>query len=172
MYLLRLSDPPLASYRGEILGLEATNPAATGVTKLDADAPASQAYLAYLARKQNEILDAMQSRFGREVEVLRRYNAAANGFAVRLTGQEALEVASLPGVADVQRDSLRYLDTDVGPTWIGAPGIWDGTATGTATKGEGIIIGVIDGGTNFDHDSFADIGGDGYHHTNPFGEGE
>ena len=172
IYLLRLVDPPLASYRGEILGLEATSPVVTGATKLDVDTSAGQAYVDYLAQKQNEILDAMQSRFGREVEVLHRYSAATNGFAVRLTGQEALEVASLPGIVDVQRDSLRYLDTDVGPTWIGAPGIWDGTATGTATKGEGIIIGVIDGGINFDHPSFAAVGGDEYEHTNPFGEGE
>jgi len=172
VYLVRLVDPPLASYRGEIGSLEATSPAATGASKLDADAPASQAYLSYLAQKQNEILDAMQSHFGHEVEVLHTYGAAFNGFAVRLTGQEALEAASLPGVADVQREFLRYPDTDAGPAWIGAPGIWDGSASGTATKGEGIIIGVIDTGINFDHPSFADIGGDGYDHTNPLGAGE
>ena len=173
VYLLRLVDPPLASYRGEIRGLEATSPAATGVSELDVDAPASQAYMDYLAQKQNETLDAMQLRFGRQVEVLHTYSAAYNGFAVRLTGQEAVEAASLPGVADVQRDFVRYPDTDVGPAWIGAPGVWDGSATGglAATKGEGVIIGVIDTGINFDHASFADVGGDGYDHENPFGSG-
>ena len=172
VYLLRLVDPPLASYRGGIRGLEATSPAATGVSKLDVDAPASQAYMDYLAQKQKGILDAMQLRFGRQVEVLHTYSAAYNGMAVHLTGQEAVEVASLPGIADVQRDFLRYPDTDVGPAWIGAPGVWDGSATGgTATKGEGVIIGVIDTGINFDHASFADIGGDGYDHDNPFGAG-
>ena len=67
----------------------------------------------------------------------------------------------------------RRLDTDVGPQWIGAPGIWNGTATGglPGTKGEGVIIGVLDTGINMDHPSFADIGGDGFNHTNPFGAG-
>jgi uncharacterized repeat protein (TIGR01451 family) len=171
VYLLRLVDPPLASYRGEIPGLEATSPAATGAADLDVDAPASQAYSDYLAQKQDEILEAMQLRFGHPVEVLHTYSAAYNGLAVRLTGQEAVEVASLPGIADIQPDFVRYPDTDVGPAWIGAPGVWDGSGTGglPATLGEGIIVGVIDTGINFDHPSFADVGEDGYDHTNPFG---
>ncbi|MCL4263628.1 MAG: S8 family serine peptidase, partial [Anaerolineae bacterium] len=41
----------------------------------------------------------------------------------------------------------------------------------TGTMGEGIIIGVIDTGINSGHPSFADIGGDGYDHTNPYGSG-
>lgn len=173
VYILQLVDPPLASYRGGIRGLEATSPGATGVSELDLDAPASQAYRAYLAQRQVEVLDAMRLRFGREPEVLYRYGTAYNGLAVRLTGQEALEVASLPGIANVQRDFVRYPDTDAGPAWIGADGIWDGSALGgsAGTKGEGVIVGVIDTGINFDHPSFADVGGDGYDHTNPFGAG-
>ncbi len=66
---------------------------------------------------------------------------------------------------------MRQIDTDAGPVWIGAQGIWDGTATGDESKGEGLIIGMIDTGINGDHPSFADIGGDGYNHTNPFGAG-
>ncbi len=33
------------------------------------------------------------------------------------------------------------------------------------------MIGVLDRGINSDHPSFADIGGDGYDHTNPLGSG-
>lgn len=39
------------------------------------------------------------------------------------------------------------------------------------SKGEGVIVGIIDTGINFGHTSFADIGGDGYNHTNPKGAG-
>jgi subtilisin family serine protease len=41
----------------------------------------------------------------------------------------------------------------------------------TGTMGEGIIIGVIDTGINSSHPSFAEVGGDGYVHTNPYGSG-
>jgi len=82
-------------------------------------------------------------------------------------------VRQLPGVVSVQPNFKRYLHTDAGPAWIGAPGIWDGTQTGglPGTMGEGIIVGVIDTGINPSNPSFADIGGDGYDHTNPLGNG-
>ncbi len=38
-------------------------------------------------------------------------------------------------------------------------------------KGEGVIIGVIDTGINTLHPSFAEVGGDGYRHLNPLGQG-
>jgi uncharacterized repeat protein (TIGR01451 family) len=101
-----------------------------------------------------------------------QYDVVFNGFAVQLTAAEAAQVAGLPGVVDVQPEGTYYLDTDVGPAWIRAPGIWDGSATGLpGTKGEGIVVGIIDSGINTDHPSFADIGGDGYDHTNPLGSG-
>jgi subtilisin family serine protease len=38
-------------------------------------------------------------------------------------------------------------------------------------KGEGIVVGIIDSGINMQHPSFAEIGGDGYEHINPLGQG-
>lgn len=172
VYIVRLVDPPLASYRGDMSGLQATNPGAASQTKLDVNSPASVAYRQYLAQKQEQVIAAMEQRFGHQIEVRYRYDVAYNGFAAWLTGEEAVELATLPGVAGVQKEFIRYPTTDSGPPWIGAPGIWDGSATGgPKTMGEGIIVGVIDTGINFDHPSFADVGGDGYDHANPFGGG-
>lgn len=173
VYIVRLEDAPLATYRGDVAGLEATSPSVTGARKLDVNSPASVAYREYLAQKQDQLLAAMENAFGHDIEVLFQYDATYNGMAVRLTGQEAIEVAAFPGVVDVQRDTERYLLTDVGPAWIGAPGIWDGSDVpgGVGSMGEGIIVGVIDTGINSDHPSFADVGGDGYDHTNPWGAG-
>ena len=89
--------------------------------------------------------------------------------ALQLTESEAQRVAGLAGVKRVQPDETRQLLTDAGPAWIGAGGIYDGSQTGglPGTKGEGIVVGIIDTGINHDHPSFADIGGDGYDHANP-----
>jgi uncharacterized repeat protein (TIGR01451 family) len=170
-YIIQLADPALAGYRGGINGLEATSPTITGASKLDVKSPSSQAYLSYLASQHTQVLNAISTAFGRQVDVVFQYQYAFNGFALVLTPVEAAEVAKMPGVNNVWREQIAEIETDAGPPWIGAAGIWDGTSTGglPGTKGEGIIAGILDTGINHDHPSFADVGDDGYDHTNPWG---
>jgi uncharacterized repeat protein (TIGR01451 family) len=172
IYLIRLADAPLASYRGGVDGLEATSPAVTGTGKLDVDAPASVAYVNYLEAAQATFVARMEKAIGHEADVRFTYKNADNGVAVWLTPEEATRVRKLPGVVFVQADFERELQTDVGPSWIGADSIWGAPACDAGDDcGEGIIVGVIDTGINPENPSFADIGGDGYDHTNPFGAG-
>ncbi|HNS03001.1 MAG TPA: S8 family serine peptidase, partial [Anaerolineae bacterium] len=172
-YIVILSDPAVPSYTGGIAGFEATNPASKGQTSFDAESAASQAYASYLEAQQNAFVADTAQLLGRSPEVVYQLQFALNAVIMVLEPAEAAQVAKMPGVAQVERDVAEELDTDVGPQWIGAPAIWNGTATGglPGTKGEGVIIGVLDTGINMDHPSFADIGGDGYNHTNPFGSG-
>ncbi len=173
VYIIRLAGAPLATYRGGIDGLAATSPEVTGAAKLDVSSQASVAYLDYLTGRHTQFIAAMEQTLDRSVDVLFRYDVVLNGLAARLSAQEAVLVAALPGVVDVQPQTIEFPDTDAGPTWIGAPGIWDGSAVpgGVGTKGEGMIVGMIDTGINHDHPSFADVGEDGYDHTNPWGAG-
>lgn len=173
IYLVRLEDLPLAAYDGRVAGLAATSPRLTGLRKLNPLSPESQAYRDFLLQKQAAFLDRLESELGRRVTVRYQYFAANNGLALFLTAQEAERVRGLPGVIFIQPNFTRQLDTDVSPEWIGATGIWNGTNTGglPGTKGEGIIVGVIDTGINPSNPSFADLGGDGYNHTNPKGNG-
>ncbi|MEX2211958.1 MAG: S8 family peptidase [Gaiellaceae bacterium] len=168
-YIVQLADPPLASYTGGIAGLAATNPAASGQVKLDPSSAASKAYLSYLGSRHSAVKTAMSIALGRSVSTQFTYRYAFNGFAAGFTETEAKAVAGMPGVADVQKDFTRQVQTDVGPTWIGAPAVWSGNGGGSATKGEGVVVGIIDTGVNHDHPSFADVGGDGYDHSNPKG---
>ncbi len=172
-YVVLFNEPSLAHYTGGVAGLEATNPAARGERKLDAKSPASRAYLDHLGRTQRLHLDAIETTLGRSVRVLYSYRAAGNGVAIALSADEATRVAALPGVKHVLPDVQVPADTDRGPTWIGAPGIWDGTQTGglPATKGEGVILGDVDTGVNMNHASFSDAPPDGHVYVNPLGSG-
>ncbi|MBA3564764.1 MAG: S8 family serine peptidase [Gammaproteobacteria bacterium] len=173
IYIVQFEEAPLATYRGGIEGLKATS--TRGAGQLDAKSAASVAYLGYLSAKQAGYRQKIAAKIG-STEVKFTYQHALNGFAMRMTQQDAMQVAGIPGVKRIERERIHELDTDRGPIFIGAPGVWDGTATGgLEAQGEGLIIGIIDSGVNGAspangrdvHPSFAEIGGDGYVHTNP-----
>jgi subtilisin family serine protease len=118
-------------------------------------------------------MDEMTRVLQRPLSIPYQYTIALNGMAVELTASEAAEIVELSTVHAVVPSQTRYPQSDAGPTWIGAPSLWDGSQTGgiPGTLGEGSIIGIIDTGINLDHPSFAAVGGDGYGHTNPNGAG-
>ncbi len=177
IYIIRHQAPPLALYRGDIPGLAPTSPSVTGAARLDTDSSASLAYLAYVAELHADMVAAIEDKLGRgALEVVHRYDAAINGIAVRMTAAEAQQISTLPGIRSITRDYSRKLLTDNGPKWIGAQAIWgaappsdDSTPAWCAAGncGEGVVTGIIDTGVNFNHPSFAEVGGDGYTHTNP-----
>ncbi len=107
------------------------------------------------------------------IKTMASYQYAVNGIALKLTQNQAQALSMLPEVKSVQRSKTRRLDTDRGPTLIGAPRVWNGSAFATIpqTQGEGIVVAILDSGVNTDHPSFAEVAGDGYIHTNPLGNG-
>ncbi len=174
-YIVRLTDAPVASYSGTVSGLASTKVAHTSAaktknTKLNISSAKVRSYVQYLKSKQNTVM-MMASAAGVPITVKQQYHYAFNGFAADLTPEQAEKLSQLPEVAYVEREAVYQLTTDTSPAFIGADKVWDGTATGTAAMGEGVIVGVLDSGVNTDHPSFADIGGDGYDHTNPWGQG-
>lgn len=172
LYIVRLEDASLAAYKGGVAGFQATSPEVTGARKLDVDTDASQAYLAFLQAKQADLINRIEAKLGRQVEVQFQYLAVLNGMAVALSQAEAQQVASLPGVLSVRPDIVREMETDEGPEHIGAATIWSGeTITGLNSEGEDIVIGMIDSGINHAHPSFAATDEAGYTHTNPYGAG-
>ncbi len=178
-YVIELKDAPLASFAGgeppsaALIApeerLEATSPAVTGARKLDVRTPRSQNYLRYLDRTHDAFRLDAAVLLGRTVNPVSVYRNALNGMAVDLTAAEAEALAKSPYVKSIRKDTRNRLETDAGPEWIGAGEIWTGDSGFPATKGEGVVIGMIDSGINWDHPSFADPGNDGYHYTNPFG---
>ncbi len=171
IYIVMLEDLPLAFYDGSIDAFASTSTATTGNRKLDAAAPASVAYLNYLDGKQAQAIQSANEAVGRSLDIAYQYKAVLNGYAAEMTPAEAAIIARQPGVIRVEREIEYELQTDHGPAWMGADTIWDGSATGVATYGEGVIVGVIDTGIDPWNPSFADVGDDGYDHDNPWGAG-
>ncbi|MEW6989116.1 S8 family serine peptidase [Colwelliaceae bacterium 6441] len=189
-YIIRLTDMPIATYNGNIKGLEATNPQIVKKSlyknlvtshkssqqirkelRLDLQSPAAVAYGNFLKNKQTSFIRQAQNKLGYNLDVIYQYQNAFNGLAVRLTPAEAEKLSSFADVAYIERERIEQIETDIGPTHIGATSVWNGQGQSASNMGEGVIIGVIDTGINSDHDSFADIGADGYNHTNPWGAG-
>jgi subtilisin family serine protease len=196
VYIVRLRDLPVATYSGQIQGYAATaksaikeelttkNASIQGKAALNrhtdqVDMAAVEAvatsraesYKNYLVAKQDAVLNTARS-LGVQASPRTRYTNAVNGFSVKMTQQQAKALASLPQVEFVERSTMQRLFTDRGPAFVGADQVWSGNTVSTIPqKGEGMIIGIIDTGINSDHIAFADVGGDGYDHSNPLGEG-
>ncbi|GAB3735795.1 hypothetical protein GCM10028794_15670 [Silanimonas algicola] len=173
-WIVRFAEPALASYTGEVVApgdasLAATSPVATGASRLDMASPAVQAYRQALADRREARLDVASARLGRPLEPLFVYDAVLNGVALSLSADEAAVVAAVPGVAGVERERIDRLQDDVSTALVNAPDVWSG-ATGVASRGEGVVVGIIDSGINPSHPSFAAVSPvDGYVHTNPKG---
>lgn len=117
----------------------------------------AQAYLNLLRREQDGRLAQINRVIGRSLQPIFRYDVVLNGFALQLSPAEAAHILALPGVRAVIPDRLEQPLTDAGPWFIEADEIWNGNTPGdVSSKGEGIVVGILDTGINFDHPSFAD----------------
>ena len=168
-YIIQLVEPAIAVYEGGIEGFEATSANANGKKKLDAKSKKAKKYQQHLKNKQQRVLKEAGGKLNRNLAPKYEYQHAINGFALELSAEEAKMLSAMDGVLSVQKERFEQLLTDVGPQWIGAEHIWNSNSDGP--KGEAMVVAVLDTGINSDHPSFADIGGDGYDHTNPLGTG-
>ena len=151
VYLVQMSDEPVLTYQGGIAGRPATKRSGHR-QKLDVDDADVQSYARYLDARHDEALSRSGGR------KLYGFRYSFNGFAAKLTPQEAEALASTDGVVRVVKDELRSMDTSATPALLGlnAPGgLWDQLA-GPGRAGEDIIIGVIDSGVWPESLSFTD----------------
>lgn len=177
-YIVQLKTPSLVAYDGEIPGIQKAPVDQRG--KIILQASENNAYLEHVNNQIDQVLGVASRAIGRDVGrgLVFRYDVIFGGFAAEMSEEEAAVIAQLDAVKAVYPETIRYIETDVSPTWLGTTGIWNGdyvrdTGDGPLmTKGEGVLVGILDTGINMDHPSFAATGPvDGYVHTNPFGVG-
>ncbi|WP_457420199.1 S8 family serine peptidase [Roseateles sp. P5_E7] len=151
-YIVQLKDEPAASYQGGVAGLAATQPAAGETFKYGA--AAVQAYVNYLGQQQSNVISLVGN-----APVLVTYKVVFNGFAARLTEDEARSLSANGQVAGLWLDEARQLDTISTSKFLKLSepgGLWSKTVGGTAVKGENLVIGVVDGGIWPENPAFFD----------------
>lgn len=176
VYIVVFDEPAVAQFEGFPASdknrplLQATAPARTGASKLNPRSPAALAYRDYLGDLRRLRLSDAALLLGRELRPEFVYDLALNGVALELSAAEAAVLATQPGIKRVQPEFVHWPMTDRGPAWVQAPAVWDGTATGSPHRGEGVVVGIVDTGVRPTHASLAAVSGiDGYVHTNPRG---
>ncbi|HEY0661637.1 MAG TPA: S8 family serine peptidase [Lysobacter sp.] len=172
-HLVIFREAPLATYRG---GIGIASPRATGNGRLNAKSKQARDYVKYLETRQRDHEQRLGRAIGRPLQVSSRMQHAVNGFVTVLSADEAAKLRLQSDVALVEAYREYELDTDVGPTLIGATAVWEGVpaTVGNGTNqamGEGVVVGILDSGINFGSPSFTAAASDGYVHVNPNGTG-
>ena len=137
--------------------------------RFQANTPQAQTLRAQVMREQTDHIQAMNRALRHELNVSHYFLVTHSGIAARLTPEEAQTVRGLPGIKSVERERLYHTTTFRSPEFIGANQIWDGTAVpgGVGTRGEGIIIAMLDTGIDPTHPSFANDPDCGHGTTQP-----
>ena len=180
VYIVRLHQQPLAQAGAALLNMGNSGEKSIANKSTDgklfvAGKPVNNEIKTYrnqLLQKQQQLISEIGSTLG-DRDVRQQFTNAVNGFSMMMTQEEAQRVAQMGNVASVRRSKTYELFSDAGPELIQADKLWTGAATDSVPyKGENVIVGIVDTGINSDHRSFADVGDDGYDHTNPWGAGQ
>ena len=140
-YVVTLADKPLATYQGGVTGLKATKPA-TG-RKVEVNSSNAKAYRSFLTSKHAQVAAEVGAKVDHD------YSTTLNGFAAALNSKQVNELSKTPGVVSVVPDQLHVALDDRKPTDFlklsGKTGVWSALG-GTATAGQGVVVGVVDTG--------------------------
>ncbi len=168
------SAPPATAGAGTwLLGLEPPADDGDGGAATGAAGTASGSRAGATAARLAAAEAALAAALGRPLTVRHRYLRAWPGLALDLSDAEAARLqATLPAPwASLQPGRDLPLAMDLSPQLVGAPAAWAlATAPGgPGSRGEGIVVGIVDGGVDPGHASFAALAEDGYRHESPLG---
>jgi subtilisin family serine protease len=166
-YIVQMLPNPVVTYDGGVSGLPATKPGKG--KKIDRSSNDVNRYADYLKGKHDEAL----SKVGGGQKVY-DYVYSLNGFAAKLTEEQAARLRGQKNVLAVSADQLQTVQTSSTPHFLGLDdkgGLWDqlgGVSKGGLNKGAGEdeVIGVVDSGIWPEGQSFSDRKVDGSNGNN------
>ncbi len=185
LYIIGLSEAPVVRYRGELRGFAAIPHKQDFRAGVDVKSTEARVYADHLSAVHDQVLNDASTLLGRPVTALYEYRYAYNGFSAWFSASEAKELKRISGVTHVERYRTYDLNTDVGPNLIGASQLWWGSTSGridtvfvggfetvpAGNRGEGVVVGDIDSGTNFDSPANSATDEAGFTINNPLGTG-
>jgi len=137
---VRFDLPSVAEYN--VQALQAGKPMPTRA--------AQKSHAARISAQHAQMRNTLASFGATELSALR---VGANGLRVKVSPQAIAGLRQMPNVRSVAPVTLHYPDNAQSVPWIGSQAFWD-----TVGTGEGISIGIIDTGSDYNH---ANLGGSG-----------
>jgi len=150
-YLVVMAADPVVAYDGGEPGLPATE-VGPG-EQVEPSDPAVEQYVAFLESEQDAALAGAGIDSAAQGAT---FTYTLNGFEANLSEQQAADLARQPQVAKVVPNTIRQLQTDTSPEFLGLTarnGPWASGVTG-----EDVVVGILDSGIWPEHASFADDG--------------
>jgi subtilisin family serine protease len=152
-----LDDAPLAKYRDTLPNLKGVLAARTAKGHIDAEAPASRAYLAHLAGKHKEFEERLQGK-SPNAKVHWRYDTSFNGLTIEVPRDQIDAVRRLPHVVSVTETYELEPELDESRALLGLQTLWQSLPTSPLGAGAGLRLALIDSGANALHPFFDDDG--------------
>ena len=115
-----------------------------------ADSKSQKRHAGKVTAQQNQMRNYLASFGAKEESSLR---VGANGLRIKVDASTLADIRAIPGVRTVSPVTRHELDNARSVPWIGTQDFWD-----TIGTGEGVSVGIIDTGIDYQHEDF---GGDG-----------
>ncbi len=150
VYIVQLKAPSAAEYHAEMM--KSVVRPGEAKPRMDAQSPMIASYAASLVAAQ----DTAIKKAGPGVELLYRYQYGLNGFAARMSAEQAEKLKHQRDVLRVWEDEVRPLATDQSLNFLGLFDRNEGLRGADGLKGDGIVIGFIDSGVAPGHPALLD----------------
>ncbi len=152
VFIVQMAGDPAIRYQGGVSGFAKSAPAKG--QRYDARSSQAQMYTERLGQQQ----DAVLARVGASGGKIYSFRHVFNGFAARMTAQQAAKLRKDKNVLQVWEDQAMALDTNNSPRFLGILDEKNGLRGKHGLRGEDVIIGVLDSGIVQEHPSLDPTG--------------